>query len=351
MQDAKKNIKTEVLQDEILFAYIRGTATPEEIDRVESWLDASEANEELLMQTARLYFAWITRERMEARRTKDGLLLVKRKIKQKKLKRQFFRLSWAAACLAGLLFLSSLFFFLYDTRQPVDSQWFTVESNPGIRTHFTLPDGTVVSLNAGSTLRYPVPYDRQERKVALEGEAYFQVTHRPEQPFIVGVLNDQIAVKVLGTEFNVEAYTGERMASTTLVKGKVQLLWKNRRGQACEQLLSPAEKAVYRVGDETCLVRKVDPTSETAWRTGKIVFNDTPLPEVLRKLTHFYDVEFKVEDAAIRAYRFTGTFDNRPLTRILDYLKISSGIDYTFCRMVKDDSCGITRHKVILRKK
>lgn len=351
MQDPEKNIKTEVLQDEILFAYIRGTATAEEIDRVEKWLDASEANEERLMHTARLYFAWITRERMEARRTKDGLSLVKRKIKARRFRRQLYRFSWAAACLAGLLFLSSLFFFLHDARQPVVRQWFTVESNAGMRTHFTLPDGTAVCLNAGSTLRYPVPYDQDERKVRLEGEAYFQVTHRPEQPFIVEVLEDRIAVKVLGTEFNVEAYTGEGVASTTLVKGKVQLLWKNCRGQQVGQLLSPAEKAVYRVADESCLIRKVDPAYETAWRTGKIVFKDTPLPEVLRKLSHFYDVEFEVEDAVIRTYRFTGTFDNRPLTRILDYLKISSGVDYTYCRMMKDDSQGIARHKVILRKK
>lgn len=351
MQSDEENKKTEVLQDEMLFGYIRGTATPEETDRVESWLDTSEANEERLMQTARLYFAWLTRERIDARRTKDGLSLVKRKIKNRKLKRQLYRFSWAAACLAGLLFLSSFYFYLRDIRQAVACQWFTVESNAGMRTHFTLPDGTAVSLNAGSTLRYPVPYDRQERKVALEGEAYFQVTHREEQPFIVEMLDEQIAVKVLGTEFNVEAYSEEGMASTTLVEGKVQLLWKNRRGQPCEQSLSPAEKAVYRIGDEACLIRKVNPADETAWRTGKIVFRDTPLPEVLRKLTHFYDVEFEVEDAVMRKYRFTGTFDNRPLTRILDYLKISSGINYTFCRVMKDDSQGMVRHKVILRKK
>ena len=85
----------------------------------------------------------------------------------------------------------------------------TVRSNPGMRTSCNLPDGTVAYLNSGSTLIYPVPYDNDKRAVTLDGEGYFKVTHDPEKPFIVNVADGKMRVKVLGTEFNLQAYLGE----------------------------------------------------------------------------------------------------------------------------------------------
>jgi ferric-dicitrate binding protein FerR (iron transport regulator) len=75
-------------------------------------------------------------------------------------------------------------------------------------------------------------------------------------------------------------------------------------------------------------VKKIHPELNTAWMGGKVIFKDTPMPEVLRKLAHFYSVDFDMKDSVIRKYSFTGTFDHKPLFQILDYMKISSNISY-----------------------
>lgn len=86
----------------------------------------------------------------------------------------------------------------------------------------------------------------------------------------------------------------------------------------------PSEKAVYDLTDKTLEVINVDVESEIAWKEGRLVFKETPLPEVLRCLANFYNVDFKVMDPVLDSYRLTGTFNNRQLSQILDYLRISS---------------------------
>lgn len=94
----------------------------------------------------------------------------------------------------------------------------------------------------------------------------------------------------------------------------------------------------------------VDVESEIAWKEGRLVFKETPLPEVLRCLANFYNVDFNVMDPVLDSYRFTGTFNNRQLSQILDYLRISSRIDYSIKRMEMDDSLSAQREQIVLRR-
>ena len=101
---------------------------------------------------------------------------------------------------------------------------------------------------------------------------------------------------------------------------------------------------------KTVEVKKADVESEIAWKDGYLIFKDIPLPQLLKRLSNFYNVEFKVIDPVINSYRFTGTFKNRQLSQVLDYLKISSQIDYSIKQMEADDSESMQREVVILRK-
>jgi ferric-dicitrate binding protein FerR (iron transport regulator) len=87
--------------------------------------------------------------------------------------------------------------------------------------------------------------------------------------------------------------------------------------------------AVYDMKTGQVYTKKINTAQVTAWMEGSLIFKDTPIPEVLRRLTHFYSVDFDVQDTVISGYTFTGTFENRPLFQILDYLKISSKIENT----------------------
>ena len=261
------------------------------------------------------------------------------------------RFSVAAACIIAIIGLSSLISYIRVGSSAGAPQHITLEANAGIRTHFNLPDGTVVYLNSGSSLSYPMPYDSKERKVCLSGEAYFKVTHNEKQPFIVSAFGDRYNVRVLGTEFNMQAYASEDQISTTLVKGSVNVEVKNKIGKIYKWELKPSEKAVCDIDEGKVLITKVNTIYETAWMEGKLMFKNMPLPQVLKRLSYFYNVKFEIQDPVINSYYFNGTFENKQLSQVLDYLKISSRIDYEIKQAMTDDSQGSQSTMVILRKK
>jgi len=158
-------------------------------------------------------------------------------------------------------------------------------------------------------------------------------------------------IRVLGTAFNVQAYEEEDLIHTTLVSGKVNLEIRDGQGRVLEQVLNPSEKASYDLVGGRMQIVPVNPVYETAWMDGKLMFRDTPLPDVLKRLSHFYNVRFEMQDAVLEEYRFTGTFIHRQLFEILDYLKISSNIHYRINQQTEDDSNGIKYTTVVLWKK
>lgn len=346
-----ENIEEYTIQpgSDVLLAYIRETATTEEHRLVEEWLKEDEANEKLLMQVAGIYYAQHTQERIQARDSLAAFDNVEKKIKRSNNRLLFIRLSVVAASLFLGIIISSLYWLGESGVGSPEKQFVTVCANPGMRTSFNLPDGTVAYLNSGSSLSYPVPYDKDKREVSLNGEAYFKVKHNPEQPFIVSVADDRLQVKVLGTEFNLQAFEDEDMIETTLVKGRVDVRLKNENGIFTEQALYPSEKATFNLRARQLLIENVNTSYATAWTEGKLMFKDCPLSKVLKNLSYFYNVKFKVEDPVIETYCFTGTFHNKQLFQVLEYLKISSKIDYTINPMTKDDDKGIEHTTVILK--
>lgn len=319
---------TEKPDTTLLMAYLRDTVSLQEKATVENWMEADEANRKEMMQLASIFYAQHTRSRIAARDSLKAYGDVCGRIRKHRLYRRLTRWSIAAACVAGVAILSSLITLWRENTPAVVPRLVTVEANAGMRVRLELPDGTTAHLNAGSVLTYPAFYTGKERNVSLEGEGYFRVKPDADRPFIVCVAGDKMRIRVLGTEFNVQAYEGEESFETTLVTGKISLEWEGKHGHRSVHTLEPAEKAVYRPASGEAIFRKVDPCYDISWIEGKLVFKDHPFPEVLRKLAYFYQVRFDVKDPVIDTYRFTGIFENRPLSQVLDYLRFSSGIDY-----------------------
>ena len=329
-----------------LLSYIGGSASEEERSIVENWLHDKEDNEQILLQVAHIYHAQYTHRRIEQRDSLKAFGKVQERIRQHVWKKNVYRFSSVAACIAVGFFLSTLLSWWNTTDSEADVQMVTVRSNPGMRTSCNLPDGTVAYLNSGSTLIYPVPYDKDKRAVTLDGEGYFKVTRDSKKPFIVSVADGKMRVKVLGTEFNLQAYREEGLIKTTLVSGKVNIEAKKENGTVVRQELSPSMKATYDLSAGKINLETVNPAYEIALIEGKLMFYNSPLPEVLRDLSYFYNVKFEVQDPLIKSYYFTGTFMEKQLSQILDYLKISSGIDYKIRQITGDDSKGI-KHTVV----
>lgn len=313
----------------LLTRYFEGNTTSPENERIEAWLNADEEHLRIARQLNMLYLAVDTQHITRKIDTEKALDKVKSRTKVS-------HLPWwgwtqrIAAMLSIPLLIGVLA--LYPDRQqpmPVAPQMMEVKTNAGMTTSILLPDSTVVHLNSESSLRYPSFFAGEVRHVELKGEAYFDVTPHPEKRFVVSTPYHS-QVEVYGTSFNVEAYGNETPISTTLIKGSVGFIYKNNKGKVQKSLLSPRQKLVYspRSGDIRCYATSGEP--ETSWKDGKLIFNDTPLEEVLHMLSKRFHVEFVLTNQGLRDCSFTGTFTHQRLERIMEYFRISSRIRWRY---------------------
>lgn len=164
-----------------------------------------------------------------------------------------------------------------------------------------LSDGTKVWLNSASKLKYPVAFTGGQRKVLLEGEAYFEVAADTAHPFLVETSG--MSVTVLGTGFNVMAYPEEMEAAVTLVHGKVGVQTDHR-----QQILQPDEQYVYQTTTRRGTVRKVDVSQYVDWKDGILNFDSMPLEELTRKLSRWYDVDFFFVAEELKTLKYSGAF-------------------------------------------
>lgn len=333
----------------ILIRYILGISSEKEKSEVLAWLEENPENESTLLQIAQLYYSQRTKQRIQARNPMKAFNNVQHQL-QKKMHRVYkYRVLILIASVISIASLGINFYFLKPNES--DVQYITMQTNAGMRTNFTLPDGTDVYLNSGTKLTYPICFDTDERRVELNGEGYFKVAHDAKRPFIVNIADKAFELEVLGTEFNMQAYATDEFITTILVKGSVRLAMETTSGIRKTVVLEPSQKANYNPEKKNLHIAYVNPMYETAWIEGKIMFKDTPLPEVLNRLSHFYNVHFQIEDQVINQYTFTGVFEQRHLTQVLDYLSISSQIKYKIIVPEEDDSEEVKQTYVILTRR
>ncbi|MNK00160.1 fec operon regulator FecR [compost metagenome] len=181
-----------------------------------------------------------------------------------------------------------------------------------------LPDGTKVWMNANSSLSYPSKFAGAERLVELHGEAYFEVTKNPKQPFIVKTTEQQI--KVLGTHFNINAYDNDRTVQTTLVEGKVEV-----QHQQQKMVLIPNQQAISK--GSTLSKKNVDATEYITWRDGYFTFHNATPNEIMQQLARWYDLNVRLDNSEINE-RFSGKINKQMnLQEILTVLQ-TAGLNF-----------------------
>jgi ferric-dicitrate binding protein FerR (iron transport regulator) len=187
-----------------------------------------------------------------------------------------------------------------------------------------LSDGTKIWLNSGSVLTYHEDRKVKQRLAELTGEAYFEVAHREDFPFMVKA--NQIIVKDLGTTFNIKAYAGDSYVETSLVEGKADIL--TNKGNSMVSL-KPGESAVYYPGNNSIKLRTVEENVLSAWRDGKFVIRDQRLEDIFKELNRWYDVEFRFENEALRDYRYTGNIKKSTTAQhVMKMLKLTANFNY-----------------------
>lgn len=284
------------MEHEILFRYIDGSATEQEIEQVVRWLDTDERNmqEYLLLRKAYDISLWNTTDYQHSENTnKTG--------KPKAKAFQIFREALKVAAMLAIMLGAYHFIFsewLIPTEAPNYQTIFTPE---GQRAELTLSDGTKVWLNAKSTLIFPDKFSGEERSVKLVGEAYFDVTHNENKQFVVET--QDYKVKVLGTEFNVRSYPNLGLFETSLIEGSVKI----SSIEDIDQLTMSPGDIIY--SEKGSLTRtSMEDYDMLAWKDGVLSFKDIQLKEILDKLSLYYDVEFTIKNKSVLEDRYTGKF-------------------------------------------
>lgn len=192
-----------------------------------------------------------------------------------------------------------------------------METLTGMEYTLALSDGSLVYLNAETSVKYPVVFGESERMVELDGEAYFEVAKDASRPFIVRM--NGVDVKVTGTSFNARAYRNEGKVVTTLIEGRVEV-----NGKA----IVPGEQARYEVGNGDLEVAKVNVEHFVAWKEGYFVFRNERLEDVMRTLARWYKVEYHFMDEASKDVRIGARFGRyNDMTPIIEMLRETELVD------------------------
>ena len=188
-----------------------------------------------------------------------------------------------------------------------------------------LADGTKVWLNSESSLKYPVQFFGKNREIELKGEAYFEVAHNAEQPFLVNT--SEMNIEVLGTSFNVSAYPDDETVHATLVEGRVKV--HNNMGELKEKVLEPNQQFVYSKTDNQVFVNNVNARFYSAWKDGAFTFVDEPLPSIMNKLERWYNIRVFFQGQDVQNLRFSGKlkrFDS--CNEVLEVISKTTHINY-----------------------
>lgn len=200
----------------------------------------------------------------------------------------------------------------------------------GKRFEIQLSDGTKVKLNAGSTLRYPVNFAQgKERKVILNGEAFFNVAKDTKHPFIVHA--NEIDVRVLGTKFNMSSYPEDEHINTVLVEGAVSTYKTSDTYQPDKSIvLKPGDKAAWSKTNKTMEVSQTHIESHLAWIDGRLILYEIEFNAILKKLERQYNVVFVNNNKDLNNRFFTATFDVEDITQVMKSLSYSGNFSYAF---------------------
>ena len=246
---------------------------------------------------------------------------------------------------AGIFFYNSGYF---KTAKNTVLELTTTPSREKSKIYLT--DGTVVTLNSETTLKYPPSFTGQTREVFLSGEAFFEVAKDHEHPFIVHA--GKMSIKVLGTAFNVKSYKNDVTSETTLIRGAIEVTLSDRPSDKI--ILKPNDKFVlktnienkpspvkrqpiethdnlkssYKLSNVTYFKSNDTTVVETSWVNNKLLFKDEDFGELANKMERWYGVKIKFKNDAVKDYRFTGIFEKESLEQALTALQMIETFSY-----------------------
>jgi len=319
--------------------YVSGSATSEEMKKLENWMEQSSENKRLVRDVKNIWDN-TPPENFEINVEEAWKDFEKRRMKKKQLSQHprksrksliyFYRV---AAVLLATLFASYVYYtqIQFENEQSQQHERLVtmqeLATGIGDKAEVTFSDGSRVILNASSKIEFPQKFQSQKREVFLDGEAYFEVKHDPERPFLVH--NKNVEVEVLGTKFNVRGWNEDPSVEVVVQSGMVAV-------KAFDKSTNNQRKAILTEGNYTNVdykcgplpVEKVDVRSHLVWMSGGLHFDHVPFRRVISDVERRFEVRIELKDQELLDVPFTSTFYNAGLDEVLSVIGTSLKLNY-----------------------
>ncbi|MGX5852059.1 FecR family protein [Dyadobacter jiangsuensis] len=328
-----------VLDDDFR-AWLNGTA-PEKDHLWEKWLLANPARQAEIEKARRIVLALHFQDKSvpdhdigQQWKRLESSIAASEAAKESETPSRRITLTWIWRLLAAACVVVGAFFFvnryLIGHHTPA-SAYVPVEHKAanGQQRRLLLPDGTRVTLNAGSSISYPQEFEEDVREVSLSGEAFFDVKRNEKQPFVI--TTGGVVTKVLGTSFNISAYPENKSVQVAVVTGKVKV---NARIGSEDQnacvFLSKSEMATFQKEAGELIVSTYDEKEQIGWKDGMLYFQKSDFHSTILKLERWYGVKFEVAPGVRMDadWRFSGKFQDKPLDYILGVMSYPGRFSY-----------------------
>lgn len=300
------------MDKDLLVRFFEGSASLQEEMQIREWMEASPENYQAFFKERKMFdtMTLLTEEGDNSRSDKFSVF-----------KGRWFRKLVEMAAVIAITIGVTVFYQQSSNKEHLLAMQ-KIMVPAGQRISLELSDGTLVWLNSRTKIEYPASFVGNDRKVKLDGEAYFEVTKDAHKPFVVETAKGNI--EVLGTKFNVEAYSEDHTFATALMEGSVKVM----RGNM-QYMLQPNQLAYLKNGKMN--IAPIEDFNLYRWREGLICFKDESFPNIVKKLEKYYGVDIQIENSAVANYRCTGKF--RQSDGVLYALRVlQKDVNFTFKR-------------------
>lgn len=309
---------------DLITTYLAGEAGADDLVFLESWLKADPGNRKIFEEHRKIWLG-MEKTRLDAAVDTDKEWIeLQAQVSRKQEAHRIITLSYRQiiriAAIVLLLAVPSFFILRYFSHPELKQFQATLTIQEG-----TLPDGTSVTLNKGASLQYPASFRGNKRNVNLSGEAWFEVKHDDNKPFIITSKN--VMVEVLGTSFYINTNAASNTMEVILNSGSVAVYFDGKPENRL--LLSPGEKAEILPGEEKMAKDINTDQNYNAWMTQRFIYNNTPLITIVGDLNKVYHANLRIVTPSANYCLVTATFDHQSLESILHVLQATLDLNIT----------------------
>jgi len=331
------------MKKSLLLKYIRRETTSPEEDDVLKWINKSPDNERYFIGLNNL---WISQNISQDKASKEEVDEIKALTTNKKTSRFKYKKVTYYVAAAIILISAGLNFFLikensllqHKINEPIQlaelpsAYKHELYTEKGVKAKIILPDSSYVWLNSGSKIIFPDRFERNIREIEFSGEAFFDVHKDSLRPLVIKT-NKNFKVEVRGTKFNLKTYDNDKEARTTLYSGSLNVIsevkGKNIHSKEVITQLKPLETCIIRGYEKPVLLRPNNVNDHQAWKNGEIVFDSTPMEEVVKILERWHGINFEVKDKYVYNYNITAKFKSESIVQIMEMIKYCAPLDYS----------------------